>query len=93
MRTNIDIDDTLMRQAMKATNATTKKATVEVALRKIVQLKKQEAIRKWRGKIQWDGDLAAMREGRFLDWENRRKKTKREKTNIDQPAPLKAAAR
>jgi Arc/MetJ family transcription regulator len=69
MRTNIEIDDRLMEQAMKATGATTKKAAVEAALRKVVQLKKQEGIKRLRGKVQWVGDLDAMREGRFLNWE------------------------
>jgi len=68
MRTNIDIDDELMRQAMAASEETTKKAAVEKALRLMVRLKAQEGIKKWRGKIRWEGDLAAMREGRFIDW-------------------------
>jgi Arc/MetJ family transcription regulator len=55
MRTNIEIDDRLMKQAMKATGAETKKAAVEAALRKVVQLKKQEGIRKLRGKVVWRG--------------------------------------
>ena len=67
MRTNIDIDDKLMKQAMKATGAVTKKAAVEAALRQMVQLREQERIRRWRGKIQWDGDLRTMREDRVLD--------------------------
>ena len=69
MRTNIDIDDKLMRQAMKATGATTKKAVVEACMRQAVQLKKQAKIRDLFGKVQWEGDLDAMREGRFLNWE------------------------
>jgi len=55
MRTNIDIDDKLMRQAMKATGAKTKKAAVEAALLLSVRLKKQEGIRKLRGKVVWRG--------------------------------------
>ena len=55
MRTNIEIDDKLMKQAMKATGATTKKAAVDAALRKVVKLKKQEGVRKLFGKIQWEG--------------------------------------
>jgi Arc/MetJ family transcription regulator len=55
MRTNIDIDDELMRQAMAATNTTTKKAAVEEALRLMVKIKGQSDIRKWRGKIVWRG--------------------------------------
>ena len=77
MRTNIDIDDKLMKQAMKATGATTKKATVEAALRQVVQLKKQAKIRDLFGKVQWEGDLDAMREGRFLNWEEESEEKKR----------------
>ncbi len=55
MRTNIEIDDKLMKQAMKATGATTKKAAVESALRQIVQLKKQAKIRGLFGKVVWRG--------------------------------------
>jgi Arc/MetJ family transcription regulator len=69
MRTNIEIDDKLMKQAMKATGATTKKAAVEASLRLAVRLKEQAKIRELFGKVQWEGDLDAMREGRFLNWE------------------------
>ena len=66
MRTNIDIDDQLLTSAMAATGLTTKKATVEEALRRVVKLKGQlEALEAMRG-TGWDGDLDAMREGR--DW-------------------------
>ncbi len=93
MRTNIDIDDKLMKQAMKAAKTATKKAAVETALRQMVLLKRQGGIRKWRGKIQWEGDLAAMREGRFFDPEPKRKEAKREKASVDRPASLRTAAR
>jgi Arc/MetJ family transcription regulator len=69
VRTNIDIDDKLMKQAMKATGTVTKRAAVEAALRKVVQLKAQEGIKRLRGKVKWEGDLDAMREGRFINWE------------------------
>ena len=74
MRTNIDIDDKLMRAAMKATGATTKKAAVEAAMRLTVQLHKQgEAIRKLRG-LGWEGDLEEMRESRIPDGEQQLRK-------------------
>ncbi|MGP8253436.1 MAG: type II toxin-antitoxin system VapB family antitoxin [Terracidiphilus sp.] len=76
MRTNIDIDDKLMKQAMKATGATTKKGAVEAALLRVVQLKKQEGIKKLRGKVRWEGDLNAMRESRFLNWDEEFSKKK-----------------
>jgi Arc/MetJ family transcription regulator len=69
MRTNIEIDDELMQQAMVASKAPTKKAAVETALRLMIQLNAQSDIRRWRGKIQWDGDLEASRAGRFPDWD------------------------
>ena len=69
MRTNIDIDDKLMRQAMKATQTTTKKGTVEACLREVVQLRRQGRVRKIFGIGGWEGDLAAMRHGRLPEWE------------------------
>jgi Arc/MetJ family transcription regulator len=76
MRTNIDIDDKLMKQAMKATGATTKKAAVEACMRQTIQLKEQAKIRDLFGKVQWEGDLEAMREGRFVNWEEEFEKEK-----------------
>ena len=55
MRTNIEIDEKLIRQAMKATGTTTKRAAVDAALRQTIQLKKQEGVRKLRGKVVWRG--------------------------------------
>jgi len=81
MRTNVEIDDELMRKAIAASGKSTKKAAVEEALRLVVQLKKQEGILKWFGKIPWQGDLDAMREGRFLNWEQEREEAKREAGN------------
>ena len=65
MRTNIDIDDRLMRQAMRSCRARTKRATVEAGLRLLIQTRGQATIRKLRGKIHWQGDLDAMRLGRL----------------------------
>ena len=65
MRTNIVIDNSLMQQAMKATGLLTKKAVVEEGLRLLIKVKGQEGIRRLRGKIEWEGDLGAMREGRI----------------------------
>jgi Arc/MetJ family transcription regulator len=64
VRTNIDIDERLLRQAMKATGQTTKRATVEEALRRVVKLHRQkQALKNLKG-IGWEGDLDAMRR----DW-------------------------
>jgi Arc/MetJ family transcription regulator len=57
MRTNIDIDDDLMRQAMRCTGSRTKRAVVDAALRLLVKTQSQTGIRRLRGKVQWHGDL------------------------------------
>ena len=61
MRTNIDIDDRLMRQAMRCSGARTKKAAVEAGLRLLAETHAQGAIRELRGKVRWDGDLNGSR--------------------------------
>jgi Arc/MetJ family transcription regulator len=64
MRTNIDIDDELMAEAMKATGLSSKKATVEEALRWVIRnRKRKQAMEELRG-IGWEGDLDEMRQGR-----------------------------
>jgi Arc/MetJ family transcription regulator len=57
MRTNIEIDDRLMRQAMRRSGARTKKAAVEAGLRLLAETYAQGSIRKLRGKVNWEGDL------------------------------------
>jgi Arc/MetJ family transcription regulator len=61
MRTNIVIDDTLMADALKVTGLETKKEVVEEGLKLLVRQNKQQAIRKLRGKLQWEGNLDEMR--------------------------------
>jgi len=61
MRTNIEIDDKLMNDAFEASGLTTKKAVVEQALKTLIKLKKQEEIKRFRGKLEWSGDLDDMR--------------------------------
>jgi Arc/MetJ family transcription regulator len=61
MRTNIEIDDRLMKQATRASGAATKREVVELGLRAVITLESQERIRLFRGKLRWDGDLDAMR--------------------------------
>ena len=64
MRTNIEIDDELLSQAMIATGQSTKRATVEEGLRLLVRLRKQaEALADLKG-LGWEGDLDEMRRGR-----------------------------
>lgn len=64
MRTNIVIDDKLMADTLRATGLRTKREVVELGLQTLLQLRKQAEIRKLRGKVDWQGDLAAMRRDR-----------------------------
>jgi len=55
------IDDQLIADALKLSGLKTKRETVEAGLRLLVQIKRQERIRGYRGKLRWDGNLDAMR--------------------------------
>lgn len=61
MRTNIVIDDQLMKDTLRATGLKTKREAVELGLRTLLRLRHQEEIRRFRGKLHWQGDLEAMR--------------------------------
>lgn len=66
MRTNIDIDDRLISQAMRRSGARTKKAAVEAGLRMLVRTHSQASIRRLKGKVEWTGDLEQSRLARAL---------------------------
>jgi Arc/MetJ family transcription regulator len=61
MRTNIEIDDHLMQDVLGATGLKTKKDVVELGLKTLIRLKKQERIKNFRGQLEWTGDLDDMR--------------------------------
>lgn len=67
MRTNIDIDDRLMREAMRRSGNRTKRATVEAGLRALLDIYKQIGVRRFRGKVKWEGDLDQSRLGRVQE--------------------------
>jgi Arc/MetJ family transcription regulator len=67
MRTNIEIDERLMSEAMRRTGARTKKAAVEAGLRLLAQTYAQGSIRRLRGKVEWEGDLKQSRLGRVQE--------------------------
>ncbi len=64
MRTNIDIDDTLMAEAQRVSGQPTKKQTVEEALRLMIRLRQQADVRSAFGKYRWRGNLGQSRKGR-----------------------------
>ena len=64
MRTNIVIDDKLMRETLRVTGLKTKREAVEMGLQTLLRLKRQAGIRRLRGKVAWRGDLDSMRRDR-----------------------------
>ena len=62
MRTNFQIDDKLLIDALRLTGAKTKREVVELSLRTLIALRLQEQLRKLKGKIAWEGDLDGMRQ-------------------------------
>lgn len=64
MRTNIEIDDAVMREAQRLTGLTTKRATVDLALRELVARYERLGVLDIAGTVRWEGDLETSRRGR-----------------------------
>jgi Arc/MetJ family transcription regulator len=64
MRTNIEIDDEVMSEAMRIAGTRTKRETVDLALRELVARQRRLGILELRGRIHWEGDLDESRRGR-----------------------------
>lgn len=64
MRTNIEIDDEVMREAQRLTGVRTKRETVDLALRELVARHRRLGILDLRGRVHWEGDLSSTRRGR-----------------------------
>ncbi|HON92840.1 MAG TPA: type II toxin-antitoxin system VapB family antitoxin [Sedimentisphaerales bacterium] len=64
MRTNVVLDDDLVRTAMQLSGLQTKKKAIEEGLKLLIQLNRQSQIKKYRGKLHWTGDLDEMRTDR-----------------------------
>ena len=75
MRTNIDIDDKLMKQAMKATGTRTKKAAVDASLRKLLDVKARGRALDRAMRRQENERRVAERKGRLREWRRQVVKT------------------
>lgn len=64
MRTNVDIDDAVMREVLRLTGLTTKREAVDLALRELIARHRQLGILELRGRVRWEGDLEESRRGR-----------------------------
>ena len=68
MRTNIDIDDKLMKDALKLSGLKSKKEIVNIALEEYVKFKKRQGLKNLQGKVEWIGNLDKMRT--YDKWED-----------------------
>jgi len=66
MRTNVEIDDTLMQEAPRLSGLKTKRAVIDAALRMFVRVQRQADILDLAGKVHWEGNLDESRERRFI---------------------------
>jgi Arc/MetJ family transcription regulator len=73
MRTNIEIDDRLMREVLSLTGLRTKREAVDLALRELVARHRQLGVLKLRGRVHWVGDLETSRKGRADDVRGKRR--------------------
>jgi len=64
LRTNIELDEKLVDEAMKLTEKKTKKELVNFALQELVSKIKRKKILELEGKVEWTGDLTKMRKER-----------------------------
>ena len=71
MRTNVEIDDALIERVMAATGLPTKRAAVDAGLRALLRLEQQKEILGLAGRVRWEGDLDALREGRAGERDDR----------------------
>ena len=71
MRTNVVLDETLVERAKALTGIKTTRALIDEALRLLVQLREQGEVRDLRGRLRWEGDLAALRESRAAAYDVR----------------------
>jgi len=67
MRTNIVLDEELIKKGIRYTGLRTKKELVNFALRELIQRKERKEILRLKGKLHWEGDLEEMRRSRFDD--------------------------
>jgi Arc/MetJ family transcription regulator len=64
VRTNIDIDDRLIREALRVSGLKTKRAVVAAGLQMLIRVKRQQEILDLAGKVHWEGNLDETRQGR-----------------------------
>ena len=65
-RTNIVLDDKLLKDCLKATGIKTQRALIDYALRELLRHESQTKILELKGKVHWEGNLNEWRRGRDI---------------------------
>ena len=66
-RTNVELDEKLVKEGMRLFKKRTKKELIHFALSELIRREKAKGILELEGKVRWDGDLRKMRKARFAD--------------------------
>lgn len=66
-RTNIELDEKLVKEGMRLFHKKTKKELINFALKEVIRREKVKGILALEGKVMWEGDLREMRKGRFAN--------------------------
>ena len=64
-RTNVVLDDKLISECQKVTGIKTRRALIDLALRELLRRERQKKLLELKGKVTWEGDLDAWRQGRL----------------------------
>ncbi len=65
-RTQVMIDESLLKDCIRATGIKTQRALIDHALRELLRREKQMEILQLKGGVEWQGDLNEWRQGRNL---------------------------
>jgi Arc/MetJ family transcription regulator len=63
-RTNVVLDDELVRECQKLTGIQTRRALIDYALHEVRRRGRQKQLLKLKGSVKWEGDLPEWREAR-----------------------------
>ena len=66
-RTNVELDEKLVREGMRLFKKKTKKELIHFALSELIRREKTKGILDLQGQVDWEGDLKQMRKARFAD--------------------------
>jgi Arc/MetJ family transcription regulator len=66
-RTNIELDEKLVKEGMRLFKKKTKKDLIHFALSELIRREKAKGILDLEGEVEWEGDLKEMRKARFAN--------------------------